>query len=199
MKRQILIVLCSTLFWNCSRNLHVEREPNVPIEYYKSYAWNKLEASNASHPFYNSAELNRLIIKEIDENLNKKGVWRNSINPDFLVDFHVYIEEQKYQNFVCGTGFYRGDRFLPDLTQHTYCEAPEIVKYDDGTLIIDIVDAHTKQLVWRASMSDIIDNPTSASKIFSRKVNRILKNLPLQKKNRKPMPQTDFEKAISVK
>jgi hypothetical protein len=68
MKKHILIALYSIMIWGG------EREPNVPIEFYKSYAWNKLEVSSASHHFYNSAELNQLIIREIDKNMAKKGI-----------------------------------------------------------------------------------------------------------------------------
>ncbi|CAH0994072.1 hypothetical protein EMA8858_00179 [Emticicia aquatica] len=199
MKRQFLIGFLVVMAFGCTRKLHVEREPNVAIEKYQSYAWNKLEATKASHPFYHSIELNQLIVREIDVSLAKKGFRRNMINPDFLVDFHIYVEEQKFQNLVCGAGFYRGERFLPELGQNTYCESPEIVNYDDGTLIIDVVDASTGQLVWRASMSDIIDNPSFAGAIFSKKVKRILKRFPTQNKTRTQANQSDFEKVISIK
>jgi Domain of unknown function (DUF4136) len=197
MKRLILILFFAAIAQSCTRNLHVEREPNVLIEQYKSYTWNKLEATNASHPFYHSAELNQLIIREIDKKLAKKGFKRNAVSPDFLVDFHIYVEEQKFQNLVCGAGFYRGERYLPELRDKTYCESPEIVNYDDGTLIIDIVDAQTKQLVWRASMSDIIDNPNYSGKIFSKKVNQIFKKFPIQKKTKTNLPEV--EKQISIR
>jgi hypothetical protein len=199
MKSLVFVILFAIIASSCTRNLHVEREPNVPIEQYKSYAWNKLEANKASHPFYHSNDLNQLIIRGIDKSLAKKGFKRNVVNPDFLVDFHIYVEEQKFQNLVCGAGFYRGERFLPELREKTYCESPEIVNYDNGTLIIDIVDAHTKQLVWRASMSDVIDNPNYSGSIFSKKVKRILKNFPTQKKNATQATQNDFDKVISVK
>lgn len=199
MKKLILTFAFATIALSCTRKLHIEREPNVAIEQYHSYAWNKLEASKASHPFYRSTELNQLIIREIDKRFAKKGFKRNTVNPDFLVDFHVYVEEQKFQNLVCGAGFYRGERFLPELSEKTYCENPEIVNYDDGTLIIDIVDAHTTQLVWRASMSDIIDNPSYSGKVFSKKVNRILKKFPVQKKSGSHAAKSNLENVISIK
>jgi Domain of unknown function (DUF4136) len=194
MKTLILTLFFAIIALSCTRNFHVEREPNIPIEHYKSYSWNKLEVSKASHPFYHSAELNQLITREIDKKLAKKGFKENTVNFDFLVDFHIYVEEQKFQNLVCGAGFYRGERYLSELSEKTYCESPEIVNYDDGTLIIDIVDAQTKQLVWRASASDIIDNPNYSGKIFSKKVNRILKKFPEQKKVKKHLPQVEVEK-----
>lgn len=199
MKRLSLVGVIMILLTSCAKKIQVEREPNVAIEQYKSYGWNTLEASNASHPFYRSTELNQLIIRDIDKVFAKKGFKRNMSNPDFLVDFHIYVEEQKFQNLVCGAGFYRGERYLPDLNERTYCESPEIVNYDDGTLIIDVVDANTKQLVWRASMSDIIENPTYAGEIFSKKVKRILKKFPVKKKGKIQSTPKDFEKVISVK
>lgn len=185
MKKLIFIFVTALISTSCTQKLYVEREPNVPIEQYRSYAWNKLEASNAVHPLYHTNELNQQIIREIDKDFAKKGLKRNTVKPDFLVDFHIYVEEQKYQNTVCPAGFYRGERYLSELKENTYCESPQIVSYDDGTLIIDIVDAHTKQLVWRASMNDLLDNPANASKIFSKKVNKMLRKFPTIKNDTK--------------
>lgn len=199
MKKNIIVVLLALVSLSCSRKVTIEREPNIAIEQYRTYTWNKLEATKTSHPFYQSNELNQLIISEIDKGLAKKGFKQSLGSADFLVDFHIYIEEQKFQNLVCPTGFYRGERYMPDLGNSIYCESPEIVNYDDGTLIIDIVDAHTTQLVWRGSMNDIIDNPNFSGDMFKKKVKLILKKLPVQKNGVMSKPKTDFEKVISVK
>lgn len=199
MKKLIFIFLTALVGVSCTQKLHVEREPNVPIEKYHSYAWNKLEASNAIHPLYHNNELNQQIIREIDESFAKKGFKRNSVNPDFLVDFHIYVEEQKFQNTVCPAGFYRGERYLSELKENTYCESPQIVSYDDGTLIIDIVDARTKQLVWRASMNDLLESPVYAGKVFPKKVHRILKKFPNSRSNTRTTPTpSETEKQISL-
>ena len=199
MKRIVVIIFLAALSFNCTRNLHIEQEPNIALEQYQTYAWNKLEATKATHPFYSSVELNQTLMREIDKNLTKKGFHRNITTPDFLVDFHIYVEEQKFQNLVCGAGFYRGERYLPDLSQRTYCESPEIVNYDDGTLIIDIVDAQTGQLVWRGTAGEIVDNPAFATEIFRKKVKRILKKFPVQKAGNSTKRKADLENVISVK
>lgn len=199
MKRIIVVIFLAILSFSCTRNLHIEREPNITIEQYRTYGWNKLEATKASHPLYSSVELNQTIMREIDKNLAQKGFRRNIATPDFLVDFHIYVEEQKFQNLVCGAGFYRGERYLPDLGQRTYCESPEIVKYDDGTLIIDIVDSQTGQLVWRGTAGEVIDNPAYATEIFKKKVKRILRKFPSKKAGTTTKSKTDLENVISVK
>ncbi|MFY7911935.1 MAG: DUF4136 domain-containing protein [Emticicia sp.] len=197
MKRIVVVIFLAVLSFSCTRNLHIEREPNIAIEQYRTYGWNKLESTKASHPLYSSVELNQILVREIDKNLAKKGFRRNIATPEFLVDFHIYVEEQKFQNLVCGAGFYRGERYLPDLSQRTYCESPEIVNYDDGTLIIDIVDAQTGQLVWRGTAGEIIDNPAYATEIFRKKVKRILKKFPSQKAENTTKQKTDLENVIS--
>lgn len=199
MKQSLFILFLATLSFSCTRNLHIEREPNIAIEQYRTYGWNKLEATKATHPLYSSAELNQTLMRAIDKNLAKKGFRRNIATPDFLVDFHIYVEEQKFQNLVCGAGFYRGERYLPDLSQHTYCESPEIVKYDDGTLIIDIVDAQTGQLVWRGTMGEVIDSPAYATEVFLKKVKQILRKFPIQKSGNTTKQKTDLGNVISVK
>jgi hypothetical protein len=181
--KNILLILLVIFGTSCTQRLRIEREPNVPIEQYNTYSWNTLNATNAVHPFYKSYELNLAIIKEIDRQFAQIGLVRNAVNPDFLVDYHIYVEEQKYQNEVCPTGFYRGGRYLPEITNNINCENPQIVSYDDGTLIIDIVDAHTNQLVWRASLSDLIDKPINANSVFRKEVKRILRKFPTKTKN----------------
>jgi hypothetical protein len=199
MKRIIVVLFLAILGFSCTRNLHIEREPNIFIEQYRTYGWNKLEATKAAHPLYSSFELNQAIVRAIDKNLAKKGFRINIATPDFLVDFHIYVEEQKFQNLVCEAGFYRGERYLTDLSQRTYCESPKIVNYDDGTLIIDIVDAQTGQLVWRGTAGEIIDNPAYATEIFCMKVKRILKKFPFQKVGNTTKQKADLENVISVK
>ncbi|AFK03972.1 hypothetical protein Emtol_2838 [Emticicia oligotrophica DSM 17448] len=197
MKRIGFVIFLVIGLGACSRKLHIEREPNIAIEKYRNYTWNKLEATKASHPLYSSEELNETIIRKVDKILAQKGFRRNIATPDFFVDFHIYVEEQKFQNLVCGAGFYRGERYLPDLSQRTYCESPEIVNYDNGTLIIDIVDAQTGQLVWRGAAEEIIDNPAYAATVFEKKVKRILRKFPSSKGETKAKKQ-DVEKVISV-
>jgi hypothetical protein len=200
MKKNIFLLIVITLIsFSCSRKVTIELEPNIAIEQYHTYTWNKLEATKTTHPFYQSKELNQLIINEIDKGLAKKGFKQSLGSADFLVDFHIYVEEQKFQNLICPTGFYRGERYMSGLGNSIYCESPEVVNYDDGTLIIDIVDAHTTQLVWRGSMNDIIDNPSFSGDMFKKKVKLILKKFPVQKKGEISKPKTDFEKVISVK
>ena len=54
--------------------------------------------------------------------------------------------------------------------------------YDAGTLVIDLVDARTKTLVWRGwaegSLEGVIDNQASMEAHIDRAVARVLQQLP---------------------
>jgi hypothetical protein len=179
MKNLILILIVFSLS-ACSRNIIVEREPNVAIEAYKTYAWNVLEVSKDVNPFYNNDLLNRQLMLAIDDNLYRKGVRQVTENPDFLIDFHIYVVEQHFQDYYCPQGYYRGYRLNYEILPWPACEIPiRNATFDDGTLFIDVVDAHTKQLVWRGSYNNLINDRSQIKGIFMKRVGKILEKLPI--------------------
>lgn len=71
---------------------------------------------------------------------------------DFTVNFHVVIEEKldpgTYDRMYGGYGFYgRGYRYYPSPLFYGSTGAPRV--YNQGSLIIDLVDAKTEKPIWR--------------------------------------------------
>jgi hypothetical protein len=51
--------------------------------------------------------------------------------------------------------------------------------YTVGTLVIDLFDSRTKQLVWRGWASDALpDNPQKETKRLDKDIEKLFKNLP---------------------
>ena len=74
---------------------------------------------------------------------------------------------------------YRADR------EQGYCYGncePEVVNYEQGTLVIDVVDARTKKVVWRGwaqdTMTGVIDNQARLEKQVDEGVTRMMLLLP---------------------
>ncbi len=92
----------------------------------------------------------------VDEQLHLKGFQRASERPDFLVAYHVAVEQRlsvTYLNELYGYG--------PDwgYTRHRRLygypgRAATLSEYQQGTLILDVVQAEDGQLIWRGSASD---------------------------------------------
>jgi hypothetical protein len=67
-----------------------------------------------------------------------------------------------------------------------YCSrqdcAPEIVEYEAGTLVLDIVDARSNRLIWRGwatnSVEDMLNDPDRMAKTIERAVSEMLRRLP---------------------
>jgi hypothetical protein len=57
-------------------------------------------------------------------------------------------------------------------------ETVMVRNYMEGTLILDIVDAKTKQLAWRAYCKGAVSNPSKRDKVVDKALKKALKNFP---------------------
>ena len=103
-----------------------------------------------------------------------------SSNPDFLIAEHlgkkdiVQVTDWGYKygkyggNYRKHTGSWKDNRFS------TY-------QYEEGTLILDFVDAKSKELIWRGSANAKVQNvntPEKSEKLINAAVKEILKKYP---------------------
>lgn len=72
--------------------------------------------------------------------------------PDFIVSYHVVIEEKidpRSYNDLYGFGYYgRGYRY-PYAYPYFYGPGAGVRVYNQGSLIVDVVDAKTDKPIWR--------------------------------------------------
>ena len=57
----------------------------------------------------------------------------------------------------------------------------EVRKYHQGTVVLDIVDARSHQLVWTGTLEKAVNNPNPPGKKIEKSVKKLLKNFPPQK------------------
>ena len=91
---------------------------------------------------------------------------------DLLIHYHANISERIDVNHV--------DR------EYGYCYDVEctarIIRYEAGTLLIDVVDAKTNRVVWRGwaqtSVENVIGHPERLSRMINDAVERMLARFP---------------------
>lgn len=116
--------------------------------------------------------------------LEAKGFQPTSTStPDFLVGYHASFDKRtsvqvlnNYYGYAPGWGWGYGAGYAPYNYPSTY-----VYEYDEGTLIIDIVDADTRELVWRGSGTDEVNfsaSPEKRKAQLNDTVNRVLGNFP---------------------
>jgi hypothetical protein len=99
------------------------------------------------------------IVQSIDAQLADEGRRRvdESADPDVLIAYHVNLDRDLQINgFSSGWGAYRwgGNR-------SGTARAEELIV---GTLVVDMIDAHTRTIVWRGTASKDVDQGASAEK-----------------------------------
>lgn len=125
-------------------------------------------------PLANNAIWGDEIRQAIAANLMSHGLTEHrGDNPDFLVAFYVGLSE-RYDVRYLGYGvplYGRGFRSWWGWPSGYDAWA---MPYTESTLIVDIIDARTNQLVWRGYNQDDI-NLGKAEKDFTRAVDAVLK------------------------
>jgi len=114
----------------------------------------------------------------VNTELQAKGLMMTSDNPDFLIATHLG-QKEKVQVTDLGYdygpyGRYRGGYWGGPGGVSTY-------KYEEGSLILDFVDAKSMKMIWRgAAKAEIqnVDTPDKSEKLINEAVNKILKKFP---------------------
>jgi Domain of unknown function (DUF4136) len=161
------LTLLGTMALAQSVNFDYDRTANFSA--YKNYAWTR----GTELP----DELNHArIVRSIDARLLQKGLARvePGDRPDVLVAYHTSFDKNfRIDGFSTGWGPLG---LGPDRSGSATVQ-PILV----GTLVVDIIDAGTRALVWRAMASGDInpnDKPEQRDKKMTRTTERMFRNYP---------------------
>jgi hypothetical protein len=135
----------------------------------KTYAWTKgTELGDALN--------HKRVVSAVDAQLQARGMVRveAGANPDVLVAYHASFDRDLSVNgFATGFGPYR---FGPGRSGTARVE-----KILVGTLVVDMVDAKTKTIVWRATAVKEVDtkaSPEKREKNINKAAEKLFKNYP---------------------
>ena len=145
----------------------VERGSDVAL--YRTYAWGAANVQATGDPrLDNNQFFGERIEAAVERQLAARGFERTAGVPDLLVRYYASVEQQ-----VNADG---ADR------PYVACEDCRPFVFDAGTIVIDLIDARTKRLVWRGwdegSIDGVINNQVWMEKRVDESVARILGQLP---------------------
>ncbi|MBO9573881.1 MAG: DUF4136 domain-containing protein [Chitinophagaceae bacterium] len=145
---------------SCSPSLKVttDYDKNVSFSNYKTYSFYQNEKGGSA-----ISELNQeRILNAIRTEMGKKGFQENSSSPDLLVNQVTILKDKvavssttDYYGYggVYRPYFWGAGGGVSANTQYN------VDHYKDGSLMIDIIDANTKHLVWQGIGDKEIDKP----------------------------------------
>ncbi|HWI17667.1 MAG TPA: DUF4136 domain-containing protein [Vicinamibacterales bacterium] len=150
---------------------HVER--GVNFAGFVTYEWGPPDNLPVGDPrLDNNPFFNDYLQGAIEKKLAARGYERaDKGNGDLLVHYHATVNQ-------------RLDVYSVDA-RYGYCYGncePQISDYEQGTLVIDLVDAKTKKVVWRGwsqdTMNGVIDNQERLEKQVEEGVTKMMTLLP---------------------
>ena len=149
-----LLAACSTL------EVTTDHDPGAVFKGMKRYAWLPEPQKKTGDPrIDDNALLAKRIRDAVDDVLAAKGYLLSESDPDFLVGYHVSLDKRQsvqvlndYYGYGPGWGYRYGSAYRP----MGYAGPPEtyVYEYEEGTLILDIVNPANRELMWRGSARD---------------------------------------------
>jgi hypothetical protein len=136
---------------------------------YRTYGWGPPAVQTTGDPrLDNNRIFQERVEAAVEWQLAARGFEKTGDAPDLLVRYYASVEQQ-----VNAAG---ADR--PGVS----CEDCRPFVFDAGTIVIDLIDARTRRLVWRGweegSIDGLIDNQAWMEKRIDQSVARILEQLP---------------------
>jgi len=153
-QRRVLIFLLLLLGCRVSvaQRVKTNFDKSVDFSHFHTYSWRQ-------HPaFERKPELQEqfsvaieLITSAVNQGLTNKGFLRVEDSPDFYITFFITAKAMQDVRTISTGGWYGwGGFWYPGWTEVM------VSPYAEGTLVLDVVNASTKQLVWRAYCQDEI-------------------------------------------
>lgn len=160
---------------------------DVDFNQYKTFGWGKAQI-NVNSPAYKSGLISSKIRKATKDEFEKHGLTYTKNKPDLLVSYQTFTQDKEQVS----AGYYGGryPMMFPGMwyggwgPMWGYPYGPygaygaPMYRYTEGTLIIDITDAKTNELVWRGLVKGNVSDLSSLQKSISKGVKAIVKKYP---------------------
>ena len=175
------ILLINLLLGCAPIQIKTDYDKTIHFDKYKNYDWIPNEQLDIVDIDFEKQVLDDLVTNTANDALKEKGFSVNKTNPDFLVSYFLVVDT-KTDVFIVENYYSNIPYSVPPTTSSTrdYQKVRENT-YEQGILIIDIVDQNTKQRIWRGyaqSRIGIYKEPEKQEKRVITAVNKILANFP---------------------
>ncbi len=167
----VLLTACSSI------STDHDFDAEADFSKYRSFAWIPSAAERIANPVEHSQLQDRRIRAAVERELAGKGITATAGNPDLIVAYSTRTTEKTevFDNGFNSYGYrgYRGSYWRPS-TMNVY-------QYEEGTLIVDLIDAEKKQLVWRGKAVGIVGEYKESEKQINEAVQKLFLAYPPEK------------------
>ena len=170
------IVLC--LAASARDKITVTYAKGTNFSQFKTYAW--AEHGAVAHPI-----LAADIVDAINQELNARGLQKAASNPDLIIQIYGSVDQEStmYSNdpLYAGTGGI--PPFDPSMTGPAFVGfyGNTTVTIHKGEMVVDLIDAKTKKLVWRGMAEESVSSdPEKLVEEVNGAISKMFKQYPKQ-------------------
>jgi hypothetical protein len=157
-----------------AQQVYIDYNPTAKFGSYKTFAWHDTPQVS----IYNQNPLNHSRIKHgFAYYLIKAGMVEDTESPDVFVTYYGEVDSEFEVNTLAAAGYniptdwewdpYWGNAAGTQTTTSTVQKA--------GTLVIDIWDIRTKEIIWRGTMTAVLnDNPQKTAKKIEKGIKKMV-------------------------
>jgi len=173
----ICMMALMALAMGCSSyTINHDWDRDAPFPGYKTYAWLEIPKSKPGTVQGARARNDLLegrIKRAVNSEMSKKGFTLVQDDPDLLVAYHTGVQSK-----INVTDW--GYRYSYDYWGWGGRQI-DVYQYEEGTLIVDLIENSTKELVWRGSATRTVDanwSPDKEEHVINTAVGKIFKKYP---------------------
>lgn len=170
--------LCSLLLLGACSGYQVSYDYDVTASYarYKTFDYYTSKKGTGG----TTTLMDKRVRAAVEKELQAKGfVMETKADPDFLVTYYPVVRERRARTTThLGMGWGWGYR---PFYGRVGTSVSEVHTYKEGTIVIEIVDFKSNQLIWQGAAAGALtglDNPADADEVVPRAVRDILAKFP---------------------
>jgi hypothetical protein len=151
-----------------AQKVQVDWDQSVDFNKYETFAWARTPEASLQDT---SPLMHSRIKNAIEYQLTTGGMIEDTESPDVYVTYHGEHESKvNFNTMDYGYGYGRGWRWGGGMGSST----TTVSEYDVGTLVIDIWDAETRQMIWRGTATKTIpEKPEKQAKLIDESVAKL--------------------------
>lgn len=172
--KRLLVILIPVLLAGCSPQIMVysDHDPDYDVWTYQTFDWgHKINIEEGRNPLHYNELNDKRIKSAVEEEMYLRGYKLTSETPDLILHYHIVVDNQS----VVTTEPY-GYRY----SQYWMRMETNIYPFREGTLILDLMDKKTSDLIWRGWAVAAVDQVDlgKVDQLIRTAVSRIFKKYP---------------------
>ena len=174
--KQIKLPIAILLFLaGCSPDITVrtDYDPDYDLWTFRTFDWGqKVNIEEDQNPFHYNELNDKRIKSAVQGQMSSRGYLLTNTNPDLILHYHIIVKDKS--TLVTDAHGYHYGPYWTRMETNVY-------SYREGTLILDLMDSKTNNLVWRGWAVSPLDSsykPEEIERLINITVARLFKKFP---------------------